>query len=138
MTTLEHQHEQGFTAIELLVTLIIAAVFLFAGYQLFTQVVREGANANTTARLSNAAYAKLRAETALLDTNYPTGCDSSFAQGATNSTQTITGLGDVSYVTTKTCPYLSSANSAQNVFLIRVDASINGGATTVSHATLAN
>ena len=32
----------GFTAVELLVTLFVAAAFLLAGYQLFNFVIRDG------------------------------------------------------------------------------------------------
>lgn len=132
-----HRSEQGFTAIELLITLIIAAVFLFAGYQLYSQVVKEGANANRSARLSNATYAKLRSATADADVAYPAGCN--FTTPVTTTTsQSVTGLGNVTYTTTISCPYISASNSAKYVFLIRVEGTDATGATKVSHATFAS
>jgi prepilin-type N-terminal cleavage/methylation domain-containing protein len=137
MTSAKRQLEEGFTAIELLITLIIAAVFIFAGYQLYSQVVQEGADANRTARLSNATYAKLRSTTSDADTAYPSGCTFT-TPVVTTSTQNVSGLGTITFTTTVSCPYVSASNSAQNVFLIRVDATDASGNTKVSHATYAN
>lgn len=131
-------YQQGFTAVELLIALVIASVFLFAGYQLYIQVMSEGATVNRMARLSNATYAQLRTSTANADTTYPSGCNFS-TPATTTTTQSITGLGTITFTTTISCPYVSSSGSAQNLFSIRVDASSDGGATTeISHATFAN
>ena len=52
--------EAGFTAVELLITLFIAVIFLGAAYQLYTVVIGDSAEARFRARASNAAYAELR------------------------------------------------------------------------------
>lgn len=52
--------QQGFTAVELLITLFIAASFLIAGYQLFDVVIRDGAEARNDSKASNIAYDYLR------------------------------------------------------------------------------
>lgn len=54
------QNEDGFSAIELLVTLFIAVAFLGTAYQLYTVVIRDSADARFRARASNIAYAELR------------------------------------------------------------------------------
>lgn len=52
--------QSGFTAVELLVTLFIAAAFLLAGYQLFTFVVRDGGETRSEAKATGVAYDYLR------------------------------------------------------------------------------
>lgn len=54
------KNTQGFTAVELLVTLFVAAAFLIAGYQLFNVVMRDGGETRAQAAAANAAYASLR------------------------------------------------------------------------------
>jgi len=51
---------QGFTAVELLITLFVAAAFLIAGYQLFNLVIQDGGNARAESAASNVAYDYLR------------------------------------------------------------------------------
>lgn len=50
----------GFTAVELLITLFVAAAFLVAGYQLFNVVITDGGNTRIEASASNIAYDYLR------------------------------------------------------------------------------
>src|SRR3990167_9564140 len=54
--------QAGFSAVELLITLFIAAIFLLAGYQLWGYVQRAGAEADQLAKASNIAYDYLRRE----------------------------------------------------------------------------
>ena len=54
------KYTDGFTAVELLVTLFVAAAFLIAGYQLFSIVIRDGGEARAQSRVSNVAYQYLR------------------------------------------------------------------------------
>ncbi len=53
----------GFSAVELLVTLFVAATFLLAGYQLYIAIVRDSGEVRQQARASNIAYDYLRQET---------------------------------------------------------------------------
>lgn len=50
----------GFSAVELLITLFIGSVFLFAGYQLATQLSKDSADTTKTAIISNMLYDKMR------------------------------------------------------------------------------
>lgn len=47
--------QSGFTAVELLVTLFVAAAFLVASYQLYTLVIREGGSTRAEARAASIA-----------------------------------------------------------------------------------
>lgn len=53
-------NESGFTAVELLVTIIIAAMFAVAFYQLFITVNQSSSNARNRATASDIAHANLR------------------------------------------------------------------------------
>lgn len=50
----------GFTAVELLITLFVAAAFLIAAYQLFNLVVKDGGSTRAESRATNVAYDYLR------------------------------------------------------------------------------
>lgn len=52
--------QQGFTAVELLVTLFVAGAFLIAGYQLFSIVIKDGGDARAQSRVANVAYQYMR------------------------------------------------------------------------------
>lgn len=54
------QSQHGFTAVELLITLFVAAIFLIAGYQLFNVVIRDGGDARAESRAGNIAYTYMR------------------------------------------------------------------------------
>lgn len=119
------QLESGFTAIELLITMIIASMFLFSGYQLYSQVNRDGAEANQAARVSNLVSEKLQSTIAS-----PTA-----TCGATIPNQTVTaaGVGSVSYVTTVTCPN----SGVPTLRLVKVRATYGNPVKTLEHATYA-
>lgn len=50
----------GFSAIELLITIFVAAAFLAAGYQLYSAVLRYGSDTRNQTTASNIAYDYLR------------------------------------------------------------------------------
>ena len=50
----------GFTAIEALITLMVASVFLFAFYQLYSVVINDAGASRNRAKASNAAYEQVR------------------------------------------------------------------------------
>lgn len=52
--------QAGFSAVELLITLFVAATFIAAGYQLYTVIIQNGGEARARARASNIAYDNLR------------------------------------------------------------------------------
>lgn len=54
------RNEKGFSAIELLISLFIAAAFIATGYQLFAVVIADGDEARLRSRASNVAYENLQ------------------------------------------------------------------------------
>lgn len=56
----QRQYQSGFTAIELLITLFIAAMFLGAGHQLYNAIIQDSGAARQRAKASNIAYDTLR------------------------------------------------------------------------------
>lgn len=140
MKSLSHALEQGFTAVELLITLFIAAIFLFAGYQLYTQVTKDGSNADRTAELSSAAYERMRKKSIDVTSTYPAGCAAA-SEAVTTTTETVPGIGSgVTFKVTVDCPYSTTPGSLTDIFLIKVEASYNDAGITrkVEHATFAS
>lgn len=60
MSVLKRTRQQGFTAVELLVTLFIAALFIASGYQLYAVTTTDSANIRERSIASNIAYKYLR------------------------------------------------------------------------------
>jgi prepilin-type N-terminal cleavage/methylation domain-containing protein len=139
MKSLTRELEQGFTAIELLITLFIAAMFLFASYQLFTQVLKDGSNANKNAELSSTAYERMRKTALSAPAASPSGCAAS-SETVTTTTEAVAGIGNVTFKVTVDCPYSTTPGSLTDIFLIDVQASYNDAGTTrmVEHATFAS
>jgi prepilin-type N-terminal cleavage/methylation domain-containing protein len=52
--------QAGFSAVELLITLFIAAAFVATGYQLYSVIIQDGEAAREQAKASNIAYDNLR------------------------------------------------------------------------------
>lgn len=114
MMATQGTNEQGFTAVELLITLIVASMFLFAGYQLYTQVTRDGSDANKLAKVSNVAYEMVRERAAATASAYPNGCT---IVGISENNYIIDG---VTYSVSAQCP--QSVASSTDLFLIKVRA----------------
>lgn len=123
------QHNQGgFTAVELLVTLFVAAAFLMAAYQLFTFVVRDGGETRAEAKATSVAYDYLRRYTPSVSN--PCG-------GSTplnNTPVTVDTLTQVTVSVTITC-----ANASTNtVSKVQATVRYNNPQKTVVQATYVN
>lgn len=90
--------EDGFTAVELLITLFVAALFLFAGYQLFNVVLASGntTRSQSTASTTANAYLQQYAD------SIPATCAASTP--LSNSSITVTGLANPRVTVAITCP----------------------------------
>lgn len=130
--------ERGFTAVELLITLFIAAVFLFAGYQLYIQVIRDGRDADRTAQLSNIVYQKMREASAQVTAAYPSGCNAAAEATSNTTNESVSGIGTVTYTKTIKCPY--GVSPVVDIFLIKITATYtaDGAQKKVEHATYAS
>lgn len=91
------QRQLGFTAVELLVTLFVAAAFIIAGYQLFNVVIRDGGDTRAKAAAANAAYAYLRQ----YSDSATNPCSS--LSPLTNEPATVDGLTDVTVTVVIQC-----------------------------------
>lgn len=115
----------GFTSIELLVTLFIAAMALATGYQLYVSVMREDADTRAQALVSQAAARATK--------EYPASiiapCTPSTP--ASNQALTISGVENPRLTVTVTCP------SALPQKMSRITATITYGTPikTVTHGT---
>lgn len=56
----DDQSQDGFTVVELLISLFIAAAFIGAGYQLYSTLIKDGGQAYQRSVASNVAYSYLR------------------------------------------------------------------------------
>jgi Tfp pilus assembly protein PilV len=92
--------EAGFSAVELLITLFIAAIFVFTGFQLYTVVLKNGTEANQRSIASGIAYENLR--------RYSSQVLSPCANATPTPTPTIpgnSGLPTPSITVTIDCPF---------------------------------
>jgi prepilin-type N-terminal cleavage/methylation domain-containing protein len=99
------QHrQQGFTVVELLITLFVAGAFLVAGYQLYNAIIKDGGQTRAEARASNLAYDYLRRYS-------PSATNPCVAATPlTNSAVTISGLTAVTVTVAISCPYTAVTN----------------------------
>ena len=117
----------GFTAVELLVTLFVAAAFLLAGYQLFNVVIRDGGNTRVEASASNVAYNYLR----LYSDSTTNPCAPSTP--LVNSPITVEGTTNATVSISITCPQGDALSLSQVEVIINYG--IGADANTVKFAT---
>lgn len=122
------QYQQGFTAVELLVTLFVAAAFLIAGYQLFSVVIRDGGQTQAEAKAANVAYDYLRRYTPSA-TNPCTEITP-----LTNSAVAVAGLVDTTVTVTIGC----ASPATTTLSKVEVAVSYNNPRKTVRYATYVN
>jgi Tfp pilus assembly protein PilV len=100
--------QQGFSAVELLITLFIAAAFLISGFQLYAVVLKDGGEARMSARAANAATEYLQQYKSNVAVENP--CESS--NPLTDSPVTVTGLSNTTVSVSITCPYATASPTA--------------------------
>lgn len=124
-----HKNKQsGFTAIELLITLFVAAAFLVAGFQLYNLVIKDSGQTRAQARAANVAYNYLRQ----YSNSAVNPCVSSTPLNA--SSVSVSGLSNVIVSVSLSCPY----TSVTNVTKVEVSVSYNNPQETVKYATYVN
>lgn len=123
-----HRYQAGFSAVELLITLFIAAAFIATAYQLYSVIIKTDGDTQAHARASNIAYDNLRR----------------YIPQTTNPCTTVTpspapsipagsGLSNSSITVTFTCPYASLGSTG----ITKVQVSVKYGSPQqeVIHAT---
>lgn len=110
--------QSGFTVVELLISLFIAAAFLLSGYQLYNAAIKDSGDARTQARANNVAYEYLqRYKTSATDPCQPT-------TPLNNSAITVNGLSQSTVTVSVTCPYAATTS------ISKVSVSVSYGAPT--------
>lgn len=126
--------QDGFSAVELLITLFVASIFLIGANQLSIQVTKDAADTDKNAKVSNVVYAKLRK--LRFDTTQDVGCNATTVPSQQTESVSISGIsGSVSLTTDYSCPYTDVG-----VYKIIVTASYsdNGVTRIIRHATYTN
>jgi prepilin-type N-terminal cleavage/methylation domain-containing protein len=113
------KNQAGFSAVELLITLFIAAVFVSTGYQLYSVVIKNGSETNQRAIASGIAYENLR-RYAPKSTNPCTP----LAPSPTPTIPTGTNLPNAAIAVTYSCPYGSGGTGG---LVTRVAVSVTYG-----------
>lgn len=107
------RHQNGFTAVELLITLFIAAAFLMSGYQLYNLIIKDGGETRTQAKASNVVYDYLqRYKANVADVCAP-------QTPLTNQSIVVDGLADVTITVTITCPYTGTTSVSKIIATIQ-------------------
>jgi len=105
--------KSGFSAVELLITLFIAAAFLISGYQLYAVVIKDGGEARMQSNASNVATDYLQ--------RYKSSATNPCTTQAplTDSAITVTGLSNVTVSVAISCPYSSTTSISKILVTIK-------------------
>lgn len=106
------KRQSGFTVVELLVTLFIAAAFLVSGLQLYAVIIKDGGQTRAQARASNVVddYLQRYKTTAASPCTVQTPLN--------NQVITVSGLTSVTVTVAITCPY--AATTAVSKVLVTI------------------
>jgi Tfp pilus assembly protein PilE len=115
----KNNSQSGFSAVELLITLFVAAAFFIAGFQLYSVVIKDGGQTRAEARASNVAYDYLRR----YSTEATSPCSASTP--VNNESVDITDLSAVTITVAITCPYSGSAGTDDATSISKVEVTIN-------------
>lgn len=118
--------QSGFTAVELLVTLFVAAAFLIASYQLFNLIIKDGGATRAQSRAANVAYDYLR-QYAASATTIPCTASSPL----NDAPLSVDGLTNVTINVDVSC----LPNAVASLSKVEADITYNNPVQTVSYAT---
>jgi prepilin-type N-terminal cleavage/methylation domain-containing protein len=94
--------QEGFTIIELLITLFIAVAFLVSGYQLYNLIIKDSGQARADSNASSVAYDYIRRYTA----SATSPCTATTP--LSNASISVGGLSNVLITVAITCPYTAT------------------------------
>ena len=101
--------QSGFTAVELLITLFVAAGFLVASYQLFNLIIKDGGATRSESRAGNVAYDYMRRYVTLATS--PCTAQTPL----TNSPITVDGLVSANVTVAVSCPVSYSVSTVSRI-----------------------
>ena len=117
MSSPKYKLQQGFTAVELIIALVIGVLLLTSAYQLYSAVVNDSGDSQRRAQASNVAYSLLRQYQN--DNTFVTSpC---VARTATPAVPTYANLPGATASVATTCPYTTTTALS----LITVTVTIN-------------
>jgi prepilin-type N-terminal cleavage/methylation domain-containing protein len=96
------QNQDGFTVVELLITLFVAAAFLVSGYQLYNLIIKDSGQARADSRASSIAYDYMRRYSATVVS--PCVASTPLNDASVNAG----GLTNVLVTVAITCPYTAT------------------------------
>lgn len=125
--------QTGFTIVELIVTIIVAALFLAMFYQLYTILAQINSNARRDAQASDLAFSNLRRYTTASSTGLSCpGASPLTPLSTTGVDSNYSSLGSVTETTTVSC-----ANTTDTVLVVS-EVIYNSGQSKASYATYVN
>ena len=123
----------GFSTVELLVTLFVAAAFLLSGYQLYAMIIKDGGETRAQAKASNTAYDYLQQYKS--NSTYIKKPCQDLVQPA-DVTPTITGLSNLVIKVAVSCPYGKAATDpAVTKILVTVNYGTSKSVTQATYVT---
>lgn len=99
---IDYAKQSGFTAVELLITLFVAAIFLIAGYQLYAVIIKDGGSTRAQSQANNVNYDYLQRYAGTATTPCTTQTP------LTNAFITVPNLSNVKVTVAISCPYPST------------------------------
>jgi prepilin-type N-terminal cleavage/methylation domain-containing protein len=121
--------QAGFSAVELLVTLFVAVIFLAAGNMFYSTIVQDSGSARQQARASNVAYDYLRRYAA----QTPATCAASTPVNNVAPNPVPDGLANVTVKVTYSCP----DSTLPNMTKVQAEVTYGSDAQKVVHALYA-
>lgn len=109
--------QSGFTTVELLVTLFVAAAFLMSGYQLYNMIIKNGGEARSRVKAGNYAYQLLQQYK--LDTTYIKNPCIPVPISQITSSPAVEGLSNVSASFDISCPYTSTKSISKITITVK-------------------
>ena len=108
------KNQTGFSTVELLVSLFVAAIFLATGYELYSMIIHDGGESRAQARASNAAYEYLL-KTKVNSNKIKNPCDSTKSESNINASAIASGLSNPKIDLVITCPNLAETPAISNI-----------------------
>ena len=128
--------DQGFTAVELVITIIVGVMFLITTSQLYTVVLADSANARNKANASAIAYSTARTVLATIGTTC-SNRNLTFGSAPTPAAPSLASLPATASITANVfCPYayaVYSNNSSVSRLIITITYGSPNNTQTVKH-----
>lgn len=132
-------NKSGFTTVELLVTLFVAAAFLMSGYQLYAMIIKNNGEAGARAKAVNVAYQalqKYKTDTNPTTSHIKAACEQYPSNTGDLADIDTNGLSGAKLFVAVDCPYPLTTSISK----LTVTVEYNYGGTTqqVTNATYVN